>query len=243
MTGCQEQALDPVESGQAPPEIEALSKDHLDGIQNCTHRSLEELLAAQGTTSIPNPNLPDGRWYYPYPNTFGWVDGDLENMALADYTGILNKWMMEQGHPGFGTQVIGYVKEKVLEDGRAEIFVKLHVKNAITWVIGDWANSRQFGPKVFGNTPLDVMGGAQHALCHLKFTAHFINSAPDAPLPDIFQVGFFPQAGQEMISVSLYAQGKGPLADGSPGLMLVKIDGWINQPGNIITVKEIQKTP
>ena len=74
LTGCQHQTLEPVENEQTLGEIASIKADALENFTAVTKRSLEELLNAQGTTIIPPPaNLPDGLWYYPYPNTLGWT--------------------------------------------------------------------------------------------------------------------------------------------------------------------------
>jgi hypothetical protein len=210
LIACEEQTLDPVEAQQTDLE-------NLQFLAKASHRTVEELLANQGTTVIPNPSLPDGLWYYPYPNSLGWTDRARDYLALVDYTGLLNQWLIEQGHPGVGTEISGSVKERLLSDGRVEIQAILHIRNALTWVTGDWSSSWKFGPKIFGNTPMDVLAGDPYALCDAKFSATFITNQPGEVIPDIFQIYFFSQPGQELKKISLIANGSGPLGDGSPG--------------------------
>ena len=67
----------------------------------------------------------------------GWTDPKTVRFAQVDFTGHANKWIEEQsgGAMSLGTETEGKVIERRLPDGRAEVTVLLHTKNALTWVM------------------------------------------------------------------------------------------------------------
>jgi len=86
-------------------------------------RSLNEFLAAQGTFCVPNGSGGCNLFFDPLPNFLGWQDDEANRCALVDYAGLADAWLQEQsgGAIRLGTTVTGWVKEKPLSDGGAEI--------------------------------------------------------------------------------------------------------------------------
>ncbi len=132
---------------------------------------------------------------------------------------------MEPYGYSLGTTVSGKVTERPLRDGRAEVQVLLHTRNALSWA-DDAADDNNF---LFGCDWWEVVFlGAAPALGDCTLQLKFINTAPNAPLPDFWQLVFGPQEGQELLSVYFIGQAKGLLADGSPGHMKITQVGLIS---------------
>ncbi len=182
-------------------------------------RPIEDFLEAQGTAPIPPP-----------ANYACWMDPKTGLLLLPDYAGLDNKWLEQEsnGLISLGTETAGTVIERPLPDGRAEVTVLLHTKNALTMVA--WWNpdfvppEPPWGQVLFGHLASDVLDGADPALgeCFLKWV--FINDAPGAPLPDLFfDILLQPDYGHEWIMLSLEAHADGTLReefgvpDGTPG--------------------------
>jgi hypothetical protein len=116
-----------------------------------------------------------------------------------------------------------------LKDGRAEVRVILHTRNALTWVIegGNYAT----GPLLFGHRAPDVLAGADAALgdCYLELV--FINTAPGADLPDLIKIYACPDPGQELVSIAFRTNTQGTLReafgvpDGTPGMVQITQTG------------------
>lgn len=175
--------------------------------QTTTTRDLSEFLNAQGTA------VPSG---YPGPvaGFFSWTDLAGRNMAV-DYAGLVNRcWPTLQ----LPTSFSGTIIERPLADGRAEVTVILHTQNAVTFVadqdpaVGTLLFGQRWNPAgtcgVVSTSGLDnpVLGDF---FLQLVFT----NTAPGAPLPDLFQLfGVIPPAsGQEPRTLKVSAKAVGPL--------------------------------
>jgi hypothetical protein len=118
----------------------------------------------------------------------------------------------------------GSVTERPLADGRAEVHVRLHTSNALTWVAeGDFNGPLLFGRRLAacGEQPPGTEAALGSSLLHVTF----INTAPGAPLPDLIQLLYFPEEGQETIKLSFHGQAGGSLADGTPGRVEVTQTG------------------
>jgi hypothetical protein len=163
---------------------------------------------AQGTFDIGFLFVP------PVPNFLGSGDPVSGLSMSIDYAGLADETCGNVA----GTTFAGTVKEKLLPDGRAEVMVELLTTDAIAWVVNgtDFANDPViFGVRwevvrrrcVFNGTP--VLGNS-------RLTVTFINTAPDAPLPDLIQLLVEPETGQELLAISLHAEAVGELADGTP---------------------------
>jgi hypothetical protein len=163
----------------------------------------------------------------PDPNFLGWGTNFAKPpvyYAGVDYAGLANAYPSENP-PKFS----GNVTERPLPDGRAEVTVLLHTKGANIWVIQfDLTNpdlQGQIGsnPTLFGHYPKDVAVGAPQALADTNLHVVFTISAPGADLPDLIQLSFFPEEGQEIKFIKFNAKAKGPLTDefgvpeGTPG--------------------------
>lgn len=181
-------------------------------------------------------------------NDYGvyWIDPQPKygaNFAEIDYSGFKAALMEFYGYPPLGTTFSGTVVERPLRDGRADVEVVLHTRNALAWagyapegwyptewlMGGDWWQVIWFGyPLVLGDCTLQL---------------RFINTAPNAPLPHFFAIG---TEGTEMISMYFVGSAHGLLADGSPGYMEITQvglsaptpDGW---PVEHILVKRVGK--
>ena len=167
----------------------------------------------------------------PQPNVGGWVDPKTAFFVLVDYAGLADT--LAGG--AFGTTLDGSITEVPLADGRARVSVTLHTKNALTWA-GDVSSSFP-GPILFGHTLAEVLGGAEPALGESLLKVTFTNTAPGAPLPDLIQLGFCPEPGQELQVYSFHARADGTLRaafgvpEGSPGRLEVVQTGLIRVAG------------
>jgi hypothetical protein len=174
-----------------------------------------------GVYADPCPTDPPLLFVPPVDNFIGWTDPALEIAASVDYAGLAN----ECAGGAFGTETSGSITERTLADGRAEVHVRLHTTNALTWV----ADGFDFnGPLLFGERLVEDPGncgvlppGAEAALGSSLLNVTFTNTAPGAPLPDLIQLLVDPEEGQEPIKLSLHGRAGGRLADGTPGHVTV----------------------
>ena len=201
-------------------------------------RPLSDFLSAQGTVSVFNCCVP------PVPDYIGWTRPSStppvdQRLALVDYAGVGNAWLVSNGYPSLGTTISGSITERPLADGRAEVTVILHTTNALAYALpfdlGGPINQNQLNPLLFGFRPQDLLADPtkQPALgeSHLKIV--FKNPAPGAPLPDIVDAFVLGNAapGQEPISLSFRANATGKLRaasgfpEGTPGRLIVSQTG------------------
>jgi len=198
-----------------------------------TRRPISDFVSAQGTFC-----WPDGSgcllFVPPIPNFIAWGDSDFTKCVSVDYAGLANA---TYGN-AFGTQTRGTVVERALSDGRADVTVTLHTANALTWVIDGCADFAG-GPLLFGHRAPDVLAGADAALGDSLFHISFINTAPGAPLPDLTQLFFFPEPGQQLHEYVFQASASGTLRsafgvpDGTPGKVTVAQTGNPSVRSNI----------
>lgn len=177
-------------------------------------RPIEDFVSAQGTFCIDDGQGGCILFVPPVANFIGWVDPAEEISASVDYAGLADAF----ADGAFGTETTGTVTERPLKDGRAEIHVKLHTKNALSWAVDGFDFN---GPLLFGHRAPDVLDGEEPALGESLLHVKFINTAPGAPLPDLIQLFVAPEPGQEIVFLSFYARADGPLADGTPGRVQV----------------------
>ena len=200
-------------------------------------RPIGDFVNAQGTFCIDDGSGGCLIFVPPVANFVGWdtlqevppQQGNVQPVRCAsvDYAGLANAKFEELSGISFGTTTSGTVTEHPLADGRAEVSVRLHTKNALTWVVsGGDNNACDFAtdPLLFGHRVPDVLAGADAALGESFLQVKFINTAPGAPLPDLEQLIFAPELGQEFPSfISLTARADGTLRgnfgvpDGTPG--------------------------
>ncbi len=148
----------------------------------------------------------------------------------VDYAGLTSRWLYEQsgGNIAIDTKIEGTVIERPLADGRAEVTVLCHTRNAIVVVV-----TLEDGAALLGHTPFELLAGAQPALgeCFLKYV--FINDAPGAPLPDLLNI-----QPENLIYDLIEATGMGPLSeafgvpDGTPGrAQMTQVGLWERASG------------
>jgi hypothetical protein len=187
-------------------------------------RPISDFLSQQGTYCVANPTPPPACLLFNPPslNFLGWGDLPFDKCAAVDYAGLTNST-----YGGiFGTETSGTVVERPLRDGRAEVTVTLHTAKALTFVVADCSDFAN-GQLLFGHRATDVLAGADAALADSFLEITFTNSAPGAPLPDFFQLYFFPSAEQHLHQGVFTAQAKGTLRsafgvpDGTPGALTV----------------------
>jgi hypothetical protein len=178
-------------------------------------RSLDELLAAQSSTSDFDP---------PFPDYNGWSTplSDPARFAYMDYGGALAKYLDDNEGIDLGTKVHGAVSQRELPDGQAEVTVILHTTDALIWIVNDEFD-RVTGPLDFGYRPDEIIANPSLdpslGECHLKFV--FTIPSPDAPLPDITLV-LIGETGT-LLSYDFRAEAEGTLREesgfpeGTPG--------------------------
>lgn len=171
-------------------------------------RPIEDFVSAQGTV-IPG-------------ETISWTDPfvtDGASVAFWDYAGVANANLMAAGGEDLGTTMSGQIKEKPLPDGRAEVHVLLHTRNALALAgLWDFDPLTWPGVLVFGHTWQEVAHqNAPAALGDCTLDLRFINTAPGAPLPDMFELFVFldPNSGREVLFVGFEARAVETLTDGS----------------------------
>lgn len=201
-----------------------------------TTRPISDFVSRQGTFCIDDGNRGCVIFVPPVANFIGWDNikddtnppiQELVRLASVDYAGLANDKIEELsgGAISFGTITDGTITERSLPDGRAEVTVLLHTKNALIWIarpIED--NNFASGTLLFGARVPDVLEGAKPALGESFLQVKFINTAQGAQLPDLYQLFIAPLPGQETPSfISLWAQADGELRaafgvpDGTPG--------------------------
>ena len=190
-----------------------------------TMRPLADFLTAQGTTSQFVPPVPD---------YVGWIDGssvaEATTFALIDYAGLANEFIETEsgGAISLKTRVRGRVIERERPDGSAAVRVRLLTTHALLWAfaLADVAPDDQLPflntPLSFGARAQDVLEGAKPSVGVSALTVHFINTAPDAALPDLVQLINTPEPDQVPLRFAFRAAALGTRPDGSLALLRVR---------------------
>jgi hypothetical protein len=194
-------------------------------------RPIEDFLESQGDYCIDDGMGGCFLFVPPVANFFGWTDPALGISAAMDYAGLANECV----GGAFGTEISGSITERPLADGRAEVHVRLHTKNAYTFVTDgfDFVNDDLlFGERLSVNAPsCDMLPELTNpALGSAFFQMVFTNTAPGAPLPDIVQLVLAPEEGQEIRSLKFRGQASGLIPDeagGTPGRVEVTQTGLL----------------
>jgi hypothetical protein len=219
---------------QARPRVEAL-EDRC--VPATVTRPIMEFVDAQGTFCIDDGAGGCFLFVPPVANFFGWTDPKQELGVSVDYAGLADDAIQELsgGDISFDTTFSGQIVERPLPDGRAEILVTLHTRNALTWAINwdpaDPGNPFGDNPLLFGARVTDVLEGAAPALGESFLQVKFINDHPGDPMPDLQQLFREPEPGQEVIGISFRARADGELReefgvpDGTPGRVEVTQTG------------------
>lgn len=186
-------------------------------------RPIEDFVSTQGTFCFPDGGGGCLVFVPPVENFFGWQDPEKFICASIDYAGLADEWAGDV----FGTAFAGNVVEQTLTDGRAMVSVNLHTANALTWVVDgcDFAGD----PLLFGDRAPEVVAGlSAGGFCDSILKVSFINTAPGDPLPDLLQLLAAPEDGQELMSLAIRCNAKGPLRpafggveDQTPGRVMV----------------------
>lgn len=194
-------------------------------------RPIEDFVERQGTYCLGHgyeDPCPSDAWIIlpPVENFIGWNDPARGISASFDYAGLADAC----AGGAFGTEMSGHISERALADGRAEVHITLHTKNALTFVVDSLFP--EVGPLLFGQYLVEDTGncgmlpsGTEAALGSSLLHLSFINTEPGALLPDLIQVAFFPDEGQELRKLSFYGQADGLLANGKPGRLKVTQTG------------------
>lgn len=229
----------------------------LDAASTAQHLSLSDFLAAQGSCITPAQagTLPPGAaivngcvLFVPFaPNFDGWGVAPSTafcsgfTTAAIDYAGIVNNWLVENGHASLGTATSGSVTERRMPDGSGQVTVELSTRNALQWGGCDPNFNFATATVLFGNRPDAVLTGATPALGSSKL--RFVYSEPQygvAPYIDLIRLNMPTSinGGYVLISEQFFSTGSGPLhnafedvADGTPGQMVVGQNGTFNTVG------------
>jgi hypothetical protein len=179
------------------------------------------------------PGEGDGfLWVPPILNFNGWSDPKTAIFLSADYAGLAYRWLKNLG-VDLGTTQDGSITERPLKDGRAEVSVILHTRNALTWALDGNSGDFATGTLLFGCRAPDVLAGDTPAVGDCTLQVKFINTAPGAPLPDLQELFFCPAPGMESLTLSFTAQAKGPiraafgLPEGTPGFLQTRQTGLL----------------
>jgi hypothetical protein len=92
-------------------------------------RDFRDFLAAQGTTSVFVPPVPD---YLGLTTHFFTGFGKF---ALVDYAGLAAAWIRSNGGPNLGTHVLGEVSEGSLPGNIVQVTIRIFVTRALAWVV------------------------------------------------------------------------------------------------------------
>lgn len=199
-------------------------------------RPIADFVDAQGTYCIDDGNGGCFLFVPPVANFFAWTDPKRNLSVSIDYAGLVDRYLASIGAPLLGTTTDGTVVERPLRDGRAEVTVTLHTRNALTWVIAGEDNTYDYAnaPTLLGARITEVLqDGQAPALGESLLQVKFINTAPGAPLPDLEQLLGDPAAGQEgpsLISFRGRADGELHAVEG--------VEGWNvaeGTPGRVAT--------
>lgn len=195
------------------------------------HRPIEEFVQAQGTfcyrpTPLASCFLAEG----PVGNIVGWMtyEDGFRRFARVDFAGLVDRYRLANGLPAVGTTFEGSITERPLKDGRAEVTVVLHTRNAPAWIrFNPWTDRNGDGlgtsdevsaPSawVWGRRAAELAAGAEPTLVEAEYTLVFVNPAMGHPMPDLLQFSFDPtyqdQPGDlKRLSTSIVAWGVGEL--------------------------------
>jgi hypothetical protein len=153
--------------------------------------------------------------------SISWYDPDdpIRKMYICDYAGVLK----ERNSLNINSTYTGIITEKALGDGTAEVRIRLKAHNILTYVTGVTGSS--WTPVLFGENPTSVLGGATPTLGEANLDVTFTNSAPGAPIPELWYMSIRSYS-------TIYASAFGPFKeeagfgpDGTPG------HAWMNQIG------------
>jgi hypothetical protein len=178
-------------------------------------RPIGDFLSTQGSTTVQTSPVPD---------YLAWTDVRRGVMMAVDYAGIASAWTeaASGGTVSYGTTISGTITERPRADGRADVQILIHARNALSYVVGfDPITGPDYSDVRFGNLAPDALTSGDAALgdCNLQF--RIINTAPNAPLPDLFDAFILGNAapGVELVFIGVSARASGTLHPGAlPGV-------------------------
>ena len=188
------------------------------------HLPLSDFLAAQGTTVLNSPPVPD---------YIAWTGRppDYLHLGSMDYAGISDAWLVSQGHASVGTQVSGSFLRRDIGGGKYEYEVDIHTTDAISFMLPNPSTAQATDPLLFGARAQDIKAGATPSLgeCHFRFVWR---ENAGAPIADAFGVvtGILPD-GFELVEISIRGRATGALhatsglGEGTPGEMIISETG------------------
>jgi hypothetical protein len=189
----------------ADPSLTSSSAGNASGLNKVIQRDITDFLSTQVNVTGWSGAAPD------YPLFF-----------VADYAGVINNTY----GLGLPSTFEGTITDRALSDGTAEVRIMLRAHNVLTYVID---NNFPF-PTFFGARRSEVQNGATPTLGDADLDITLINSAPNAPIPDLFSMETTPR-------ITFHASAFGPLRaaagfgpDGTPG------HAWTNQIGLLTKV-------
>lgn len=174
------------------------------------------------TSSCPT-GAPPLLFVPPIANFIGQGDAKSNRSASVDYAGLANHYAEQVRGISFGTTIQGTVTERRLADGRALVLVAMQTNNALTWVVKGTNFDAPPSEVLFGYRVPELLNGSQASVGKILVQVQFINTAPGAPLPDLIQLFFLPEEGQELLFAGFRNSADGSLRaafgvpDGTPG--------------------------
>lgn len=188
-------------------------------------RPIADFLEQQGqhlTKGIVPEFMSFGAYYNPQDGTHRAVS--------IDYAGLGARVIRKKTHGAvsLATKMDGLVYERPLPDGRAEVTIQLHTSKALTFVIKQpEADYDDLGQPIFGYRPqdlvedyeadghLDVRPSVGSSFFHIVLK----NTAVGAALPDlvVFLGLGSPLPGQELVSLTMFADAHGTVRDDGNG--------------------------
>lgn len=220
-----------------------------------TIRPIEDFVDQQGTYCIDDGSGGCFQFFPPVNNYIAWSDNSnldlVTKLALVDYAGIANNYIVSQGGNSLNTKTYGGISEREISTGR-EVTVQLYTTNALTFVAkvlrddeGNITSDFNSWPLLFGYRAAEldplkptVLNGAKAALgeSFLKVVFTDTKSIGD-PMPDLVQLANFPEPGQNLKYISFNAKANGELradfgvSDGTLGQLNVVQRGLFD-PGS-----------
>lgn len=218
-----------------------------------THRTLADFLAAQGTYCVPpSTGVPPGAavvngcvlYIPPDPNFNGWgvaapapYCADF-TVAAVDYAGVINQYLIANGHASLGTTISGSVTERARKDGTGDVTVQINTRNALAWAGCDHTQTLNFAlaTLLFGNKPNDVLAGAPAALANSDYRIEYTEAHVGDPFPDLIEINFG-QGGFAYVTQQFHASASGELQSafgvpsGTRGQLVVGQNGLFKSVG------------
>lgn len=199
----------PITGPDAAPADGAASAARTAG--RVTHRPIEEFVAAQPNYCLL-PGNPNGCLnYFPGLDIVSFPDFETGLEFAFDYPGIATEYLRANGGPDLGTTFSGHVKERVLQDGRAEITVLLRTENALGFVADLYAPVFPPPTMLLGALPTEVLAGMPVAIGSSTLRMTYIAPEPGMPLVAVSQVLFFETHIYELVRLSFHAELEGEL--------------------------------